>query len=110
MKLGFVSGLGNHTFEAMLDQAARLGVDGVEVNIGGWSTAPHFHIEGMKSSAERRNTFGRSFADRGLEVIALNANGNPLHPTDTVQSQCLDRNCDNRDAGQSRVCRGSGRR
>ena len=43
----------------------------------------------MKSSAEDRVGFLKAFEDRGLEVISLNANGNPLHPTDHAQSDCL---------------------
>ena len=90
MKLGFVSdSLGGLPFDAMLDHAARLGVLGVEVNTGGWSTAPHFDLAAMKSSAAARKAFLAAFADRGLEVIALNANGNPLHPTDPKQGDCL---------------------
>jgi sugar phosphate isomerase/epimerase len=90
MKLGFVSdSLGGLSFEAMLDQAQRLDVSGVEVNTGGWSTAPHFGLARMKESAEARAAFRRAFETRGLEVIALNANGNPLHPTDPKQGECL---------------------
>ncbi|MCD1266997.1 TIM barrel protein [Shinella sp. AETb1-6] len=90
MKLGFVSdSLGGLSFDALLDSAARLGVSGVEVNTGGWSTAPHFDLEAMKSSADARRHFTSAFADRGLEIIALNANGNPLHPTQPEQGACL---------------------
>ena len=90
MKLGFVSdSLGGLSFGAMLDHAQRLGVDGVEVNTGGWSTAPHFDLARMKGSAESRTAFRRAFEARGLEIIALNANGNPLHPTDLSQGECL---------------------
>ncbi|MCX8996061.1 sugar phosphate isomerase/epimerase [Rhizobiaceae bacterium BDR2-2] len=90
MKLGFVSdSLGGMNFEEVLDQAARMGVSGVEVNTGGWSTAPHFDLQAMKSSADARRTFARAFETRGLEVIALNANGNPLHPTEPQQGECL---------------------
>ncbi|MEW6632338.1 MAG: sugar phosphate isomerase/epimerase [Pseudomonadota bacterium] len=90
MKLGFVSdSLGSRGFAELLDEAVRLGVDGVEVNTGGWSTAPHFDLARMKSSAEARSEFLRAFADRGLDVISLNANGNPLHPTDPAQGRCL---------------------
>jgi sugar phosphate isomerase/epimerase len=90
MKLGFVSdSLGGLPFAAMLDHAVRLGVSGVEVNTGGWSTAPHFDLAAMKASAGARKAFLSAFADRGLEVIALNANGNPLHPTDPTQAACL---------------------
>jgi sugar phosphate isomerase/epimerase len=59
------------------------------VNTGGWSTAPHFDLAAMKADAGRRRAFLRAFADRGLEVIALNANGNPLHPADPAQADCL---------------------
>lgn len=90
MKLGFVSdSLGGLSFGEMLNNAQRLGVSGVEVNTGGWSTAPHFDLSAMKSSAGERKAFLKAFADRGLEVISLNANGNPLHPTDRAQGECL---------------------
>jgi sugar phosphate isomerase/epimerase len=90
MKLGFVSdSLGTLPLDAVLDHAVRLGVQGVEVNTGGWSTAPHFDIAAMKAGAGARSTFLAAFADRGLSVIALNANGNPLHPTDHRQAGCL---------------------
>lgn len=90
MKLGFVSdSLGGMAFEEMLDHAARMGVAGVEVNTCGWSTAPHFDLKGMLADAGKRKAFGAAFAARGLEVIALNANGNPLHPTDPAQGEDL---------------------
>lgn len=90
MKLGFVSdSLGGMSLRGLLDQAADLGVEGVEVNTGGWSTSPHFDLEAMKSSATERKKFLKAFSDRGLELISLNANGNPLHPTDSAQGECL---------------------
>lgn len=90
MKLGFVSdSLGALPFATMLDHAARMGVQGVEVNTGGWSTAPHLNLAEMLKSAEARRAFRTAFADRGLDVISLNANGNPLHPTDPAQGACL---------------------
>jgi sugar phosphate isomerase/epimerase len=90
MKLGFVSdSLGGMSFTEMLDNAARMGVAGIEVNTCGWSTAPHFDLKGMLDDSGKRRDFRRAFADRGLEVISLNANGNPLHPTDPAQGQGL---------------------
>lgn len=89
MKLGFVSdSLGGCSFDDLLDAAVALGVQGVEVNTGGWSAAPHFDLTAMKSAAARK-AFQRAFVDRGLEIVALNANGNPLHPTDPRGSACL---------------------
>ena len=90
MKLGFVSdSLGSLPFTQMLDHAQRLGVSGVEVNTCGWSTAPHFDLNGMLGNAGKQKAFLQAFADRGLEVISLNANGNPLHPTDPAQGEGL---------------------
>jgi sugar phosphate isomerase/epimerase len=73
----------------MLDEAVRLGVAGVEVNTCGWSTAPHLDLKGLLASAGRRRAFRDAFEARGLEIVALNANGNPLHPTDPSQAEGL---------------------
>lgn len=89
MKLGFVSdSLGGMSFEDLLANASRMEVSGIEVNTGGWSTAPHFDLAAMKD-AEKQKSFLKAFADTGLEIISLNANGNPLHPTQPEQGQCL---------------------
>lgn len=90
MKLGFVSdSLGGKTFDELISSAVDLGVSGIEVNTGGWSTAPHFNLQEMLKNEEKRNTFKKTFVDNELEIISLNANGNPLFPNDATQSQCL---------------------
>lgn len=90
MKLGFVSdSLGGMSFTDMLDNAQRMGVSGVEVNTCGWSTAPHCDMQQLLSSATARSEFVNAFDARGLEIISLNANGNPLHPTDPLQGEGL---------------------
>ena len=90
MKLGFVSdSLGGMPFIEMLDHAVRMGVSGIEVNTCGWSTAPHFDLKSMLGNAAKQKDFQSAFSDRGLEIISLNANGNPLHPTDPAQGQGL---------------------
>lgn len=90
MKLGFVSdSLGGMGFTAMLDHAQRMGVSGIEVTTGGWSTAPHLDLAELLASADKRRAYLKEFEARGLEIISLNANGNPLHPTDPAQGDCL---------------------
>ena len=90
MRLGFVSdSLSAMSFEEMLDSAVRMGVSGIEVNTCGWSTAPHFDLARFLKDARARKDFQAAFSDRGLEIVALNANGNPLHPTARDQSQGL---------------------
>jgi sugar phosphate isomerase/epimerase len=90
MKLGFVSdSLGGLPLTDLLNHAARMGVSGVEVNTCGWSTAPHFDLKGMLGSTAKQKAFRAEFESRGLEIISLNANGNPLHPTDPAQGEGL---------------------
>ena len=90
MKLGFVSdSLGGMSLDHLLDSAVRMGVSGVEVNTCGWSTAPHFDLQEMLKDASARKAFLSAFDERALEVISLNANGNPLHPTDPQQGSDL---------------------
>jgi sugar phosphate isomerase/epimerase len=83
MKIGMVSdSLAHLSFTEMLDAAAGLGIVGVEVNTGNWSSSPHCDLATLVSDAGARNEFLSAFADRGLELISLNCNGNQLHPTD----------------------------
>lgn len=90
MKLGFVSdSLSGMLLDDLLDNAARMGVSGIEVNTCGWSAAPHFDLKTMLGNKAAQKDFLNGFSDRGLEVISLNANGNPLHPTDLAQGQGL---------------------
>lgn len=90
MKLGFTSDcLGGLSFKEMMDHAVRIGVEGVEVNTCGWSTAPHFDLDEMLGNPRAQAAFKEEFAARGLEIISLNANGNPLHPTDASQARGL---------------------
>ncbi|PRA22357.1 sugar phosphate isomerase/epimerase family protein [Pseudomonas poae] len=90
MKLGFVTDtLGNLPLGDVLKHAERMGLSGLEVNTGGWSTAPHFNLQQMLESNAARRDFTRGFEQHNLEIIALNANGNPLHPTQPEQAQCL---------------------
>src|SRR5271169_5791772 len=81
MKIGMVSDSLSHlSFEEMLDAAAKLGIAGVEVNTGNWSSAPHLDL--LLRDASAREKFLQAIRQRGLELIGLNANGNQLHPTD----------------------------
>lgn len=90
MKLGFVSdSLGGVPIDQLLEHAKRMGVSGVEVNTCGWSTAPHFNLKAILGNRDAQKSFLQGFANRDLEVISLNANGNPLHPTDPTQGEGL---------------------
>ena len=91
MKIGMVTdSLGHLSLDDMLDTAARLGIKGVEFNAANWTSAPHLNLKALLNSAAERRDFLTAVKARGLEIIALNANGNQLHPTEgELQSNAL---------------------
>lgn len=83
MKIGlFTDSLGDRSLEDALDQAAELGVETVELATGNWSTAPHLRLSEVVDNCAAQRALLDSIEGRGLRLEALNANGNPLHPTD----------------------------
>jgi sugar phosphate isomerase/epimerase len=83
MKIGMVTDSLSHlSLGDMLDTAARLGVKGVEFNAANWTSAPHINLRALIESSAERTDFLSAVKSRGLDIIALNANGNQLHPTE----------------------------
>src|SRR5690349_20465721 len=74
--------LSDHDFDAMLSQAARLGMKRLEFACGNWSSAPHMALDRMMRSADARREFRAKLDALGLGISALNCSGNPLHPGD----------------------------
>ena len=90
MQIGLVSdSLAHLPLDLMLDAAQKLGIEGVEVNTGNWSSAPHLQISELLAHPATQRKFLSAFSERGLELIALNANGNQLHPTDGARQNKL---------------------
>lgn len=72
--------LGHLPFEAMLDEVAGMGVRGVELTTGGWSSAPHLQVDELLADAGKRRAVRAALEARGMEIAALNVSGNPLDP------------------------------
>ena len=91
MKIGMVTdSLGHLSFSDMLDTAKRYGVQGFEFNAANWTSAPHLDLPGLLAERPKRRRFLNALKARGLDLIALNANGNQLHPTEGArQSDAL---------------------
>lgn len=86
MQLAFLTdGVAAKPLPDVLDLAVELGVDGVELATGNWSKAPHLRLDSLRGSQEERRNLRRALDDRGLELVALNANGNQLHPKEGVE-------------------------
>lgn len=85
MKLGvYTAILHDRDLPAALDVIAGLGLDGAEVNVGGFLPATHLPIDEVMASDVARDEYLALFADRGIALTALNCNGNPLHPDPSV--------------------------
>ena len=81
MELGLYTDSVKHlSFEGALDLAAEIGARGIEIAVGGQSSAPHLRIHDLLRDAVRRKAFADAFSSRGLRIAALNCSAWPLHP------------------------------
>lgn len=81
MELGlYTDSVDKLSFEAALDVAARIGARGIEIAVGGQSSAPHLRIAELLLDRDARDRFVAAFVDRGLRVAAVNCSAWPLHP------------------------------
>ncbi len=85
MKLGaYTACLHDRPLPEALRILRELGLDGAEVNSGGFLPAPHLPVEQLRRSATAREDHLGVFSEAGIELTALNCNGNPLHPDPEV--------------------------
>lgn len=81
MRIGLnTDSLGHLPFEEMLETAASLGIETIELCGGGWSRAPHVNLDGLLENEAERENFLAKIRDHGLEIDALNCSGNQLAP------------------------------
>ena len=71
---------GRDGLETMLDTAAELGIETLEITTGGYSSAPHLDLDKLLSSADARREYLHAIESRGLKLEMLNCNGNQLSP------------------------------
>lgn len=81
MKLSICTdSMGKLSYEDMLDKVKGMGIDYVEMTVGGWSPAPHIRVDELLGSKEKLAAFKKALTDRGMGIAALNCSGNPLDP------------------------------
>ncbi|NHI16284.1 sugar phosphate isomerase/epimerase family protein [Microbacterium excoecariae] len=83
MKLGVYNAiLHDRTLPEALQVVRAAGLTGLEVNTGGFLPATHVPaFDDILVSDAARDDYLGIFAEAGVEIAGLNANGNPLHPT-----------------------------
>src|SRR5215212_5193538 len=81
LKLGaYTACLHDRPLVEALEVLKSNGLTSVEVNTGGFIPSPHCHVDLLLSSAKAREEYLAVFAAKGMELTALNCNGNPLNP------------------------------
>jgi sugar phosphate isomerase/epimerase len=81
MKVGvFTVVLGSLGLERALDYLAGLGVQAVELGAGGYARSAHCPVEQLLNSDRKVKELLKTVHSRGLQISALNAAGNPIHP------------------------------
>jgi sugar phosphate isomerase/epimerase len=86
VKLGaYTACLHDKPIAEALQTLRELGLDGAEVNSGGFLPAAHLPIDDLRASQDARDEYLGLFASTGVALTALNCNGNPLHPDRQVR-------------------------
>lgn len=85
MKLGVVAALfQDRPLEAMLDHAAEMGLQAVELGTGAWPGSPHMNVDLLLSDEVALKAFAKAISDRGLIISGLSCHGNPIHPVKSI--------------------------
>lgn len=88
MKLGVFTPLFNHlSFEEMIEEVAKKGLQTVEIGTGGSPGNAHLVIDELLESSEARREYLAKLADKGLEISALSCHHNPISPIHEVASE-----------------------
>ena len=91
MKLGAYTACLHHLpLPDALRTLAEMGLDGAEVNSGGFIGTPHLPVDELLASETARSEYLATYADAGVELTALNCNGNPLDPDPEGRKQADD--------------------
>jgi sugar phosphate isomerase/epimerase len=85
MKLGaYTACLHDLPLRDALKVLADLGLTSAEINSGGFLPPVHLPVDELRKSQQARQDYLGEFEAAGVELTALNCNGNPLDPNPTV--------------------------
>lgn len=81
MKLGVMAALfAGMSLEDALKYCAEVGLDAIEIPVGGYPGKPFFEPEKLLASEKQLREIKAMIAEYDLEVSALAVHGNPVHP------------------------------
>ncbi len=81
MKLGVMAAsLGGMGWERALDYCQEVGLDAIELPVGGYPGKPFFDPDEVLKDTAAQKKIVADCKSRGLEIIGLAVHGNPVHP------------------------------
>ena len=88
MKLCVLANLyGNKSLDETLARLKSLGVEAVEIGAGGYPGKAHCNPAELLADEKKLNEFKTTIDKYGLEVAALAAHGNPVHPDKAIAKE-----------------------
>jgi sugar phosphate isomerase/epimerase len=88
IKLGvYTAVLHEYELPEALKTIKDLGLDGAEINAGGFIGTPHLPVADILASDTAVDDYLGTFAEAGVSLTGLNVNGNPLHPDAEVREK-----------------------
>jgi sugar phosphate isomerase/epimerase len=85
LRIGLLTdALDRRSLDEVAAWCAARGLAAVELGVGGYSPAPHANLSLLGERAARERLLA-TLADAELELAALNASGNPLHPDESIR-------------------------
>jgi hypothetical protein len=86
MKFGAYNAVLHHLeLASAIDYLETLGLDGIEINSGGFLPATHLPtFNEILTSDDARDEFLGIFEGKKVQIAGLNCNGNPLHPNPRI--------------------------
>ncbi|MFM6967966.1 MAG: sugar phosphate isomerase/epimerase family protein [Microbacteriaceae bacterium] len=92
MKIGVYNAiLHDRPLSEAIDVVRTLGLDGMELNTGGFLPPVHFpDLDLILESDTARDEFLGTFEGTGVEILGLNCNGNPLHAKADIRQKHSD--------------------
>ncbi|MBY6410316.1 sugar phosphate isomerase/epimerase [Rhodococcus sp. BP-252] len=85
MKLGVYNAiLHDKTLPDAIATVASLGLEGIEINSGGFLPPNHLPVDDLLAGKISPEEYLKNFEGTGVSIAGLNCNGNPLHPDPEV--------------------------
>ncbi len=89
MKLGvFTVLLSQLSLQEALGQFKGLGIQAVELGCGYYPGTAHCNTKELLADEQRLKDYKAMIDDYGLEISALSAHGNPVHPNEAIAKEC----------------------